>query len=148
MKKYIVRTPQTDRQMILVPEQSAGDFSAGTASIADATLTNVDLDTINRGSLQLDTGGAIVAVTGLYLLVATVAWVFGASASIIRDVGYAVNGTMVNSLQSDSTVLAPTDQFVGLVSLTRGDRVQPAIRQQSGAAANATVGLSLALVAS
>lgn len=145
MKKHIVRTQQTDRYLLPVPE-AAGDmrpayglgqtsvdsFSSGEApSLSPSTFT---VDGMVEGA-----GGGFEAVTaGLYLVIITATWVFSSAGApnIARTVGYDVNGTgFVEQVTFDNDCTGTTgwdDQASWLVRLAAGDVIKPCVTSDPG----------------
>lgn len=146
MKKYIVRTPLTDRQQILIPEQAAGGSSQSLV-IEDATTTTAVFPDPDFGTVTAKNGALIAPIAGIYLFVASAAWLFPSAANIRRVLQVTVD-SVKGEIDTTTNVLNVTDQLVGLISLARGDGVKLVVKQECGSAVNATLRLSLALVAS
>lgn len=145
MKSYIVRTPEHDRRLLTVPE-GAGDLPKtvrgqaikSTASVAEngaiyrsgfTTLTN------SYGAQLTPDGSISVNEAGLYLVIVNVVWDWQTPGSILRQIGYSLNGVDGLLVQNSTVADAHTDQATTLVRLVPTDVLQVAYSQIGGGSA-------------
>lgn len=145
MKKHFVRTSQTDRYALPVPETAAdlgSGFGEGQTDVEsyssgdspELTLTSITV----RGLSDSGNGGIKVPSAGLFLIIVTAFWTFDnfGAPSTPRTVGFSVNGgSFANSLDlnNDSTGTATwADQGTWLHRLQANDVVKPRVFSDPG----------------
>lgn len=161
MKTHIVRSQQTDRYRLKVPESladmTAAQGSAETAveSYSSGASPNLSFDTFNlTGIADSGSGGIQILTGGLYLLVITFTWVFASAGapSIARSVGYSLNGgSFAAQLDFNNDATGTTrwdDQGTWLVRLAVGDVIRPHVFSDPGFGWNVSAKIQIAQLSS
>lgn len=126
MRKYVLRSPETDRALVNVPDHAYGYGASPTLiALPDGTGAALGLapTTVTPPSpimYKVTNGEALgftLQTTGLYLVTVRVRWQFSAPGSVTRTVGVARNGSAILTPAVTSTVGADTTDYATLMFL-------------------------------
>jgi hypothetical protein len=161
MRQVVLRAPETDRKLVEIPSElgdltdyavahgSAIQASSTTAENATAHTLSLANFTELEGMSDSGSGSFLIAVAGLYIMVASVVWDWQTPGAIARQIRFMVNGRSAANLFLNSTVGdLQTDQFTYIYRLAVGDTVTVGVTNFNGGnSTTALASLQLARVA-